>query len=113
MFGDALSWYLTSLAEFWGSAIRIGLPQILLIILVICWLRKKDEAKSGGKGCCWLWSCGWSDDEEEDCSDGSDDRTCTRDRCCRERAGDEGGDDEGGDDGHDEGGDDEEGDNDE
>ena len=50
MFGDALSWYLTSLAEFWGSAFRIGLLQIVLIILLICWLRKKGGGKAGGEG---------------------------------------------------------------
>lgn len=106
MFGDALSWYMTSLAEFWGSAIRIGLPQILLIILVICWLRKKGEAKSGGKGCCWLWSCGWSDEEEEDC-DWAGGCECRCGRCCCERAGGTDGDDEGDTSGDEEGDDDE------
>ncbi len=31
-----IDWYLTSLADFWSSAIRIGLPQILLVMLLIC-----------------------------------------------------------------------------
>ena len=58
MLGDFFSFYLTSLGEFWGSAIRIGLPQILLVILLICWLRRKGSGKSCSKSCCWIWSCG-------------------------------------------------------
>ncbi|MYA63096.1 MAG: hypothetical protein F4139_07245 [Gemmatimonadetes bacterium] len=70
MLGDALSWYMTSLAEFWGSAFRIGLPQILIIILLICWLRKKGGSKSWGKRCGWMWCCKWcGEDEEGACSD--------------------------------------------
>ena len=61
MFGF-IDWYLNSLAEFWGTAIRIGLPQILLVILLICWLRRRRCGKpgggSGGKSCCWAWTCG-------------------------------------------------------
>ena len=68
MLGDALSWYMTSLADFWGSAIRIGLLQILLIVLLIWWLRRKG-AGSCGEWCRRLWSCG--EDEES---------------CCRRRA---------------------------
>lgn len=58
MLGDLIRWYLTSLAEFWGSAIRIGLPQILLVILLICWLRRKGCGRSFGRACCRIWSCG-------------------------------------------------------
>ena len=65
MFGF-IDWYLNSLAQFWGTAIRIGLPQILLVILIICWLRRRRcgraGAKSGGKSCCWAWICGYDDD---------------------------------------------------
>ncbi len=69
MLGDFFSSYLTSLGEFWSSAIRIGLPQILLVILLICWLRRRGCGKSGSRSCCWtskrcstsccwVWSCG-------------------------------------------------------
>ena len=62
MIGDFFSWYFSSLAEFWGMAIRIGLPQILLVVLLICWLRRRGCGRSGGKSCCWIWSCGRDDD---------------------------------------------------
>lgn len=55
---EFVNWYLTSLAEFWGTAIRIGLPQLLLVILLICWIRRGRCGKSAGKSCCWMWSCG-------------------------------------------------------
>ncbi len=98
MFGDALSWYLTSLAEFWGSAIRIGLPQILLIILVICWLRKKGRGEAWGDGCCRIWCCKRGGEEGESAwSDGEGDCGGTRGR----QGGDTGGDDMGGDGGGD------------
>ena len=58
MLGDFFSFYLTSLGEFWSSAIRIGLPQILLVVLLICWLRRKGCGKTRSKSCCWIWSCG-------------------------------------------------------
>lgn len=61
-----IDWYLNSLAQFWGTAIRIGLPQILLVILLICWLRRKrcgkTAARSSGKSCCWTWTCGCDGD---------------------------------------------------
>lgn len=60
-----MSWYLTSLAEFWGSAVRIGLPQILLVILLICWLRRKRCGSSCGRACCRIWSCGRPGDRAE------------------------------------------------
>lgn len=69
MIGEFLSWYFNSLAEFWGTAIRIGLPQILLVILLVCWLRRRCCGKSGGKSCGWMWTCG-SEDEDEDEEDG-------------------------------------------
>ncbi len=57
---DVFNWYFNSLAEFWGMAIRIGLPQLLLVILLICWLRRRKCGKSGSKSC-WTWTA-----EEED-----------------------------------------------
>ncbi|MXV95559.1 MAG: hypothetical protein F4Y07_00110 [Gemmatimonadetes bacterium] len=61
-----IDWYLNSLAQFWGTAIRIGLPQILLVILLICWIRRKrcgkPAAGSSGKSCCWMWTCGCDGD---------------------------------------------------
>ena len=66
MIGDFFSWYVDSLAEFWGMAIRLRLPQILLLILLVCWLRRrgcgKSRGKSGGKSCCWTWTCGCDGD---------------------------------------------------
>ena len=89
MFGDAISWYMTSMAEFWGSAFRIGLPQILLVILVICWLRKRGGAKGCGKGCCWFWSCGSCGEEDESaCADWTGDCGCTCGQCCCRQGGD-------------------------
>lgn len=89
MFGDALSWYMTSVAEFWGSAFRIGLPQILLIILVICWLRKKGSGKGCGKGCWWMWCCDSGGEEEENASaDPTGDCGCTCGQCYRRQGGD-------------------------
>lgn len=55
---DFVNWYFTSLAEFWGTAIRVGLPQLILVILLICWIRRSRCGKSAGKSCCWTWSCG-------------------------------------------------------
>ncbi|MCY3548216.1 MAG: hypothetical protein OXH51_14095 [Gemmatimonadetes bacterium] len=52
MLGDFFSFYVTSLVEFWSSAIRIGLVQILLVVLLICWLRRKGFGK-----CCWKSCC--------------------------------------------------------
>ena len=84
MFGEAISWYMTSMAEFWGSAFRIGLPQILLIVLVICWLRRKGS----GKECSWLWSCKWCGEEEEDADGWAADCGCTCGHCCCRQGGD-------------------------
>lgn len=90
MLGDLISWYLTSLAEFWGSAIRIGLPQILLVILLICWLRRKGCGKSRERACCWMWSCGRSGDREEsDCREPSADYGCRGNDRAREAGGDD------------------------
>ncbi len=63
-----IDWYLTSLADFWSSAIRIGLPQILLVMLLICWMRKRRCGR-GADGCCGDW-CSWMS------SCGRDDRGC-------------------------------------
>lgn len=58
--------YLYSLIEFWGSVFRIGLPQILLVVLVIWWLKRKRCGRDDGDdGCCGFWGFG------------------TRYRCCR------------------------------
>lgn len=84
MLGDALSWYMTSLADFWGSAIRIGLPQILLIVLVIWWLRRKGGGGSCGDWCRRMWSCG---EDEESRGDPKGDCGCDCGECrCRRRA---------------------------
>jgi hypothetical protein len=67
MLGDLLSLYLTSLGEFWSSAIRIGLPQILLVVLLICWLRRRGCGKSRSKSC---WFCCWCCGDVSGCTDG-------------------------------------------
>ncbi|MDE2871742.1 MAG: hypothetical protein OXQ94_08670 [Gemmatimonadota bacterium] len=86
MFGDLFSWYVTSLAEFWGSAIRIGLPQILLVILLICWLRRQRCGRSRGSACCRIWSCGRCGDKGDwTCCEASAGYTCGR----RSRRGDD------------------------
>ncbi len=55
---EFVNWYLSSLAEFWGTAVRIGLPQLLLVILLICWIRRSRCGKSAAKSCCGVWSWG-------------------------------------------------------
>ena len=55
---DFVSWYFSSLAEFWGSAVRIGLPHILLVILLVCWLRRRKCGKVRDDSCRWIWSWG-------------------------------------------------------
>lgn len=67
MLGDFFSFYLTSLGEFWSSAIRIGLPQILLVVLLICWLRRRGCGKSRSKAC---WFCCWCCGDASGCADG-------------------------------------------
>ena len=67
---DLINWYFSSLGEFWSSAVRIGLPHILLIILLVCWMRKRGCGK-GRKSCCsWMWG-------------GRDDSSCDADDCRR------------------------------
>lgn len=63
--------YFYSLLEFWRAAIHIGLPHILLLILLFCWLRKRR----GGGDCCWIF--------------GTRADTCCPDRCCRREACDD------------------------
>lgn len=83
MFGDLFNWYITSLAEFWGSAFRIGLPQILLVILLICWLRRKGCGKSCGSACCRIRSCGRCRDAAgRPCCEAAAGCGCTCSLCC-------------------------------
>ena len=89
MVGDFFSWYMTSLGEFWSSAIRIGLPQILLVVLLICWLRKRGCGKSCGKSCCWIWSCGSGSScggDAGDCCCATEGCGCTCGKCCCQAA---------------------------
>ncbi len=60
MIGEFLGWYFTSLAQFWGSAVRIGLPHVLLLVLIVYWIRRRGCGDSDGNRCCWcwLWTCG-------------------------------------------------------
>ncbi len=58
MLGELFGWYIASAGDFWSTVLRIGLPQILLLVLIICWLRRKKCGESdGGCCCCWIWSC--------------------------------------------------------
>ncbi|MCY4400724.1 MAG: hypothetical protein OXE96_15500 [Gemmatimonadetes bacterium] len=95
MVGEFFSWYVTSVGEFWSSAIRIGLPQILLVVLVICWLRRKGCGKSSDESCCWNWSWGFgsSGDESGSSCCPSEGCGCTCGQCCCQAAShDDGGD---------------------
>ena len=91
---DFISSYLTSLAEFWGTAIRIGLPQLLLVLLLICWIRRKRCARTAegasDKSCCGVWTwgtgCSWCQAAPCGC-------TCGGCRCQTEEA--QGGDEDG------------------
>ena len=50
--------YLTSLANFWSGVFRFGLTQILIVVLVIWWLRRKRCGERGDDSCCNIWSFG-------------------------------------------------------
>lgn len=79
MLGDLFGWYLNSLAGFWGFALRIGLPQILLAIVLIAWLRRKGCFK----GCCRVWSCGWCGEDSRGDRRAAPDGCCCGGPCCR------------------------------
>lgn len=85
---EFVNWYLTSLAEFWGTAVRIGLPQLLLVILLICWIRRSRCGKSAGKSSCGMWrwgsGCGSCGGEPAPCG-----CNCGRCPCQTEAAQDE------------------------
>ena len=83
MIGEFFSWYFGALVDFWGTALRLGLPQILLLILILMWLRRarcrkcgdESDGESGDGSCCWTWGgargrWGW----------------CCRTQCCCKRA---------------------------
>ncbi|MCY4572726.1 MAG: hypothetical protein OXF01_07970 [Gemmatimonadetes bacterium] len=53
MIGEFFSWYFGALVDFWGTALRLGLPQIVLLILILMWLR----GKRSGKCCCTCGKC--------------------------------------------------------
>lgn len=59
MIGEFFSWYFGALVDFWGTALRLGLPQIVLLILILMWLRRARCRKCGdesdGKSGCWTW----------------------------------------------------------
>lgn len=69
--------YLRSLAEFWSFAFRLGLPQILLIVLVVWWLKRSRCGQDDD--CCGVWTLGtrWG------CCRGPRSNNC----CCRQDAG--------------------------
>lgn len=63
MIGDFFSWYFDALVDFWGGVLRLGLPQIVLLILILMWLRRarcrKACDESDEESCGWFWSGGW------------------------------------------------------
>ena len=67
MIGEFFSWYFGALVDFWGTALRLGLPQIVLLILILMWLRRsrcrrcgdKPDDKSDDESCCWTWGGSW------------------------------------------------------
>ncbi len=76
---DIVNWYLESLATFWGSAFRIGLPQIILLVLLVCWLRRRCCEKSRGR-----CGRGWARDggDGRGCCPKSSGCGCTCGCCC-------------------------------
>ncbi len=94
---DFFSSYLTSLAEFWGTAIRIGLPQLVLVLLLICWIRRRrcGQAAGGdaGKSCCATWSWGMGCGPSCGCKAAA--CGCTCGCCCCQTGAAEGGDEDG------------------
>lgn len=79
--------YLYSLAEFWSFVFRLGFPQILLIVLVIWWIKRKRCGQGSDDGCCGIWSFG----TRGCCRQAPFYDTCCRrrDACCREEADEE------------------------
>ena len=83
---EFFSWYFDALVGFWGTVLRLGLPQILLLILILMWLRRARCRKACGdsdeESCGWFWSGGWGG------------RGCCRWGCgytCSQRGGNGGG----------------------
>ena len=92
---EFVNWYLTSLAEFWSTAIRIGLPQLLLVILLICWIRRRRCGKPVGRSCCWMWSCGSGSDDSDSGGCQVPPCGCICGRCGYQAEAAEGGDEDG------------------
>ena len=94
MIGEFFSWYFGALVDFWGTALRLGLPQIVLLVLILMWLRRarcrkcgdKRGDKSGGKSCCWTWSSGWGERGGRCCCCRVE-CGCTCGRCCCQGGG--------------------------
>ena len=65
MIGEFFSWYVGALADFWGTTLRLGLPQIVLLVIILMWLRRSSCRKrcdeSDGETSCWTWGArgGW------------------------------------------------------
>lgn len=72
MLSTFIAGYFYSLAEFWRAAIHIGLPHILLVILLVCWLRRRWR---DGDSCCWSFGTRSADG-------------CCANHCCQREADD-------------------------
>lgn len=71
MLADILNWYLHSVSAFWGDVLRLGVLQILLVVLAFWWL--------GGQGRCCSGLSGWIG---RWCAKGSTDGGCCAGECC-------------------------------
>jgi len=71
--------YFNSLASFWGAVFRVGPLQILLIVLLIVWLKRRRCGK-------WANSCCWSFGTDSSCWCGKE---CCRERSCSDGDGEE------------------------
>ena len=50
MLADILNWYLHSVSAFWGDVLRLGVLQILLVVLAFWWLGGRGRCCSGLSG---------------------------------------------------------------
>ena len=71
MLADVVSWYLSAVSAFWGDFLRMGVLQILLVVLALWWI--------GGRGRCCSGLSGWFG---RWCAKGSADGGCCAEDCC-------------------------------
>lgn len=71
MLADILGWYLHAVSAVWGGFLRLGVLQILLVVLAVWWL--------GGRGRCCCGPSGWIG---RWCAKSSTDGGCCAGECC-------------------------------